>query len=126
MGIALPSRSVVEGEKCLFHLEVFRSLPSPLHHSDFCIFWLGFESSGLGVLCDEILEVALTEDSRPMHVPDGPGVHGIEQDELLTSPHFHEVFPRMLTFVNAIVENSLEQADSSDEDSAENVAGCRS
>ena len=79
------------GRKCLFHLELFSILPSPLHQSDFCIFWLDFETSGLDVLWDEILEVALTEDAskaqfattvRPIHVPDGPpGIHGIEKDE---------------------------------------------
>ena len=129
-------RSVAEplrrgGRKCAFHLELFCTQPRPFHQSDFCIFWLDFETSGLDVLRDEILEVALTEDRsnaqftttvRPILVPDGPpGVHGIEKDELLTSPHFHEVFPRMLLFMKTIVETLLEQADSSDEDNADNV-----
>ena len=119
------------GRKCLLRLELFCTLPSPLWQSDFCIFWLDFETSGLDVLCDEILEVAVTDDRsnaqfattvRPMHVPDGPpGVHGIEEDELLTSPPFHEVFPRLLLFLNSIVENSLEESDSSDGDSTDNA-----
>ena len=118
------------GRKCAFHLELFCTLPMRLHQSDFCIFWLDFETSGLDVLRDEILEVALTEDNskaqfattvRPIHVPDGPGVHGIEKDELLTSPYFHEVFQRLLSFLKAIVENSLEQTDSSDEDTSDNM-----
>ena len=119
------------GRKCVFHLELFCTQPSPLRQSDFCIFWLDFETSGLDVLHDEILEVALTDDRsnaqfattvRPIHVPDGPpGVHGIEKYELLTSPPFHDVFPRMLSFLNSIVENSLEESDSSDEDSTGNA-----
>ena len=119
------------GWQCLFHLEIFCTLPSPLLQSDVCIFWLDFETSGLDVLHDEILEVALTEDSsnaqfattvRPTFVPDGPpGVHGIEKDELLTSPPFHEVFHRMLSFLNSVVENSLEESDSSDGDSTDNA-----
>ena len=101
-----------------------------LHVCDFCILWIGFETFGLDVLHDEILEVALTDDSsntqfattvRPIHVPDGPGVHGIEKDELLASPRFHEVFPRMLLFLNSIVESSLGLSDSSDDDTSDNV-----
>ena len=118
------------GRKCLFHLELFCTLPSPLLQSDVRMFWLDFETSGLDVLHDEILEVALTDDRsnaqfattvRPIFVPDGrPGVHGIEKDELLTSPPFHDVFRRMLSFLNSIVENSQELSDSSDGDTSDN------
>ena len=105
------------GRTCAIHLELFYAQPCPLCESDVCIFWLDFETSGLDVLHDEILEVALTEDRsnaqfattvRPIFMPNGsPGVHGIEADELLTSPSFHEVFRRMLFFINTVVENSL-------------------
>ena len=116
---------------CAFHVELFCAQPMPLHQSDFCISWIAFKTSGLDVLSDEILEVAIIEDSskskfattvRPKHIADGPpGVHGIERNELLTSPPFREVFLRMLSFVNAIVENAPEQFESSDEDFTDNA-----
>ena len=115
---------------CYFHLNCFALYKCILHVCDFCILWIGFETFGLDVLHDEILEVALTDDSsntqfatrvRQIHVPDGPGVHGIEKDELLASQRFHEVFHRMLLFLNSIVESSLGLSDSSDDDTSDNV-----
>ena len=64
------------GRTCLFHLELFRSLPSPLHHSDFCIFWLDFELSGLqwasiwqmGVIVCNVWPGAAIRSRENMHI----------------------------------------------------------
>ena len=127
--VAEPLRS--GGRTCAFHLELFGTQTIPFYQCDSCIIWLDFEVSGLDVLRDEILEVALPQDQsnaqfattvRPICFPDGPpGIHVSGQDDLLSIHHFSKVFPRKLLSLNSAIGNSLAQSDwSSDEDATDN------
>ena len=73
---------------CKLHLQVFCTRPS--HIEDPLLFYLDFETTGLDILRDHIVEIGvLCETSecfstvvRPPIFGDGPNVHGIEEDEL--------------------------------------------
>ena len=112
---------------CLFHLELFSTIDVPASNDTFRIFWIDLETTGLDVLSDEILELAVTEDQfniqfsttvRPLHLPIGPpGVHGIGLEELLSSPSFGCVFDRFVQFLRCVIDSSLiDHDDSSDDD----------
>ena len=100
---------------CLFHLELFCTVPVSAP-DDFVVFFLDLETSGLDVLHDEVLEIAITAHVSsaqfattvlPHRLPDGLGVHGIEQDELLSGVPFGRVFDRMVEFLQDVVKDQL-------------------
>ena len=87
--------------------------------------YVDLETSGLDVLADEILEVAATTACsnaqfsttvRPIEMPAGPGVHGICDEELLTSPPFDVVFHQFVGFLRGVADHALADSDSSSED----------
>ena len=50
-----------------------------------------------------------------MQMPDaGPTVHGIDEDELLTSPPFDKAFADLVAFLQAVVATCLEKPLSND------------
>jgi hypothetical protein len=100
---------------CLLHLELFctEHVSAP---EDFLVFFLDLETSGLNVLHDEVLEIALTADPSgaqfattvlPRRLPEGLGVHGIGHDELLSGVPFPCAFQRMIAFVQDVVLDAL-------------------
>ena len=101
---------------CLFHLELFCTEPV-FDASSFIVFFLDLETSGLDVLHDEVLEIAVTADPSgaqfattvlPRRLPDGPpGIHGIEREELLSGVPFACAFKRMVTFMHDIIKASF-------------------
>ena len=70
------------------------------------VFYLDFETSGLDVLTESIVEIGLLDESsnavfstvvRPPALPgDEPTVHGISSEELAEGPTFAEAFERLL------------------------------
>ena len=111
------------GLTCLLHMELFCSVAVPPPAAGFIVFFVDLETSGLDVLNDEILELAVTADVsgaqfastvRPLRLPDGPGVHGIAQDELLTSVPFGRVFGWMMEFLRNMGESALVDDGASD------------
>ena len=112
------------GPTCLLHMNLFSSVAAPPSPAGFMIFFIDLETSGLDVLNDEVLELALTEDAsgaqfastvRPLRLPEGLGVHGIGQEELLTSMPFSFVFERMMDFLRGISERALVDDQASDD-----------
>ena len=49
------------GPTCLLHMNLFSSVAAPPSPAGFMIFFIDLETSGLDVLNDEVLELALTE-----------------------------------------------------------------
>ena len=111
------------GPTCLLHMDLFCSVAVPSPTVGFMISFIDLETSGLDVLNDEVLELAVTEDSsgaqfastvRPLRLPDGPGVHGIAHEELLTSVPFGRVFGRLMEFLRNTSESALVDDGASD------------
>ena len=115
---------------CLLHLSFFCIEPVAAP-DDFMVFFLDLETSGLDVLQDEVLEIAITADPSgaqfattvlPLRLPEGLGVHGIGQDELLSGVPFACAFQRMIEFLQYVVNDASFDADTSGEEFLEDVA----
>ena len=106
------------------HVDIFHA-PAQSLVGDVVVVYVDLETSGLDVLADEILEVAATTACsnaqfsttvRPIEMPAGPGVHGICDEELLTSPPFDVVFHQFVGFLRGVADHALADSDSSSED----------
>ena len=116
------------GKRCSFHLEIFSRCPARV--VDPIVFYLDFETSGLSVTRDHIVEIGVLEHtteaiySTVVCPPTFPAttetpVHGIAEDELKQGPDFHEAFRRMVAFVEACAAMSVrDMSDSSDDEFA--------
>ena len=120
------------GKYCLFHCQIFNSYPARVFTSA-RVFYLDFETTGLDVLNDSIVEIGVLDELSgavfstvvcPSTMPSGDetSVHGISLHELSEGPVFAEAFRRLLRFIQNVVEMSVvEDSDSSME---ETVEGC--
>ena len=104
------------GRHCAFHTPTFAHAPVHRPVGDVVVVYIDLETSGLDVLADEILEVAAAASCpdaffsttvRPTEMPAGPGVHGIGNDELLTSSPFNVVFNDLVGFLRGVSEQAL-------------------
>ncbi len=119
------------GAHCRFHLCLFQIKPTALPCGCLLLF-LDFETTGLSVVSDEIVEVGLVSDScgalfgtvvRPRALPSkGDSVHGIPDAELEAGPPFPTAFARMLRFINYL---QLSMVESEHEDTDEEEECCR-
>ena len=109
--------------RCRYHIELLDVKPVDIDAHDVILVYLDFETTGLRVLVDEIIEVgAITNRTqtcfattvRPAQVPDTQEktVHGISTIELFGSPDFKEVFLRFASFLNELVDNCIETSES--------------
>ncbi len=97
------------------------------------MFFLDFETTGLSVVSDEIVEVGLVSDScgalfgtvvRPRGLPSkGDSVHGIPDAELEAGPPFPTAFARMLKFIKYL-QLSMVESDHEDTDDEEECRRC--
>ena len=95
------------------------------------LFQLDFETSGLSIMENHIVEIGLLNDLSsavfstvvcPPLLIEGPTVHGISNDELQAGPVFGQAFQRMLDFVTGSCESLLEDNfDSSDDEVAQPI-----
>lgn len=107
---------------CLAHLQALVSTPCAV--ADALVLYLDFETSGLDIFEDHIVEVGLlcasgecfsTVCCPPIMTP-GPHVHGIPDEELVLGPSFPQAFKRMTEFVDALLLISVQSDDSSDDE----------
>ena len=119
--VALPLQR--GGTHCLIHATIFCTAPARL--TETILFYLDLETSGLDLLSDEIVEMAVMSSSghvfstvcRPSVLPDSPSVHGISNDELRLGPDFSEALTRLCKFVTDVVEMVVIDEALSDDDS---------
>ena len=67
-------------------------------------------------MCQELSCAQFATTVLPAQIPHGTGVHGIDPDELLTSPRFDAAFAGFVGFIQAVVGTSIAEAQSSDDD----------
>ena len=100
---------------CLFHLELFRPV---LLENNARVFYLDFETSGLSVSADNIVEIGLLESAGarfqtvvcpPVFVETPPPVHGISDQELREGPSFAEAFSRMCDFIENLLDMAVDE-----------------
>ncbi len=118
------------GVKCMLHMELFCvSQARPEDDAEFIVFFLDFESTGLDVLIDEIVEIGVLEPRsgaafattvRPERAPVAQAqcVHGIDAVELQHGPPFEAMFLRLLRFLDGIAHSSLVDPSDSESDGA--------
>ena len=110
---------------CTIHLQLFNTKPAWVE--DPLLFFLDFETSGLDVMTDHIVEIGvLCEHSEifstvvcPPVFRDGPAVHGISHEELSEGPSFTQAFHRLFRFCQNLAEQSVIEGDVSEEDEEE-------
>ena len=88
------------GCHCLYHAVYFctRAIAVP----DAVVVFLDLETSGLGILTDNIVEIGVVDEYgatfstvvRPPTLPAGPTVHGIDESELQQGPTLACAFER--------------------------------
>ena len=108
----------------MIHATIFCTAPTRV--TDGMLFYLDLETSGLDLLSDEIVEMAVMSSSghvfstvcRPSVLPDSPSVHGISNDELKLGPDFSEALMRLYKFVGDVVEMAVLDEALSDDDSS--------
>ena len=117
------------GSYCRFHARPFvaRAMEQRDQAESAMIVFLDFETTGLDVTKDEIVEIGAL-DARagavfstvvcPGDVPAGPAVHGIDPAEIAEGPPFPEVWRRFVAFVDGAISMATvsDDSDSSQED----------
>ena len=107
---------------CRAHLPSLVAKPCAVE--DALIFFLDFETSGLDIFSDHIVEFGLlcengecfsTVCCPPVMTP-GPHVHGISNEELCLGPPFVIAFARMVHFIECLLLVSIDSEDESSED----------
>ena len=90
---------------CLMHLPLLVTTPRRVVGA--LVLYIDFETSGLDVLSEHIVEIGLLSEQgqcfstvvRPPVLKAGPHIHGIDNEELSQGPWFCEAFTRMLHFI---------------------------
>ena len=123
-------------DRCLLHMDVFNvctGTPLP-DQGRLAVFYLDFESTGLDIFTDQVVEIGVVEARtgasfattvcpRAQLVEFGQNVHGIAAAEIIHGPMFGVMFQRLCSFLNAVVDNALQESDSeSDRDSGNHSA----
>ena len=112
------------GNHCLFHFVLFCTQASKVE--DAVIAFLDFESTGLSVYTDNIVEIGVFVESGevfstvvkpPGSPPSMEAVHGICDAELQEGPQFAQSFSRLVEFLDNVAENAVSEDESSDDDS---------
>ena len=109
---------------CSFHAKFFVGMPAAVTDAAE-LFFLDFETTGLSVVHDHIVEAALlglrgaafTTTVHPPQEYEDVLVHGISYEETLQSPGFKEVYQRLAQFVHSVLDMAIEEdPESSGED----------
>ena len=112
------------GKRCRFHVSLFNSEPC-IVEKDALLLFLDFETTGLSLENDEIVEIGVVCDAsdavfatvvRPLALPTvGEPVHGIGDEELAAGPAFPVAFARLVDFIERLVRAAIiEDAEETD------------
>ena len=103
--------------RCIFHVELFVTRLATA--TEPVIAYLDFETSGLNIARDHIVEIGLLEHYTsavfstvvcpPSLSTPGPSVHGIADDELKQGPAFTTAYHRMVSFLETLLINSVDE-----------------
>ena len=107
---------------CLMHLPLLVTTPRSV--VNILVLYIDFETSGLDVMTDHIVEIGLLSEGgqcfstviRPPDLKPGPHVHGIDNEELCQGPCFHQAFARMIDFVQHLQLVNVETSESSEDE----------
>ena len=107
---------------CLMHLPLLVTTPRSV--ASVLVLYIDFETSGLDVMTDHIVEIGLLSEGgqcfstviRPPNLKPGPHVHGIDNEELCQGPCFHQAFARMIDFVQHLQVVDIETSESSEDE----------
>ena len=107
---------------CVLHLQTLVSAPCAV--ADALVVYLDFETSGLDIFTDHIVEAGLLSETGecfatvccPPVLTPGPHVHGISDEELAVGPTFIQMIQRMIDFLNGLLLTSVPLDDSSDDE----------
>ena len=130
--LALPLRRGCD--YCFAHLPVLVTCQTEWDAStSVLVFYLDFETSGLDIFSDHIVEIGILCESgecfstvcNPPVLTPGPHVHGIGNEELQKGPAFEEAFTRMMTFVHGLILTCVQSCSSSDDEDAQELPPTR-
>ena len=110
------------GERCLFHARPFCHQAVELRGA--VVVFIDFESTGLDVARDRIVEIGAASVNGNFATVVSPGissgsaVHGIDEDELTQGPAFPTAWARFVEFAEGLVDAAVHEiSDSEDENS---------
>ena len=102
----------------MFHLQLFVTEPGCA--AEPIIAYLDFETTGLSVARDHIVEIWLLEHGSaaafstvvcPPTLPSvGPSVHGLSDEELERGPNFRVAYHRMVAFLDGFVNRAVDDS----------------
>lgn len=105
---------------CSYHAKFFVERPiTAIETTE--LFFLDFETTGLSIIADHIIEAALLNSHNaafatticPAKEFENTAIHGICYEETLQSPSFVEAFARILAFMQSVLDTALEEDDDS-------------
>ena len=110
---------------CLYHAVFFCVTDASV--SDAIVVFLDFETTGLSVLADHIVEIGVISHCgavfstvvRPPVMSMGPSVHGIADAELREGPAFPVAFYYLVRFLEHLSETAVSDGESSADEEAE-------
>ena len=112
---------------CRFHARPFVARPVEEPPSKAVVLYLDFETTGLDVTRDQIVEIGALEalagsafasvvNAAAASRSDGAAVHGIDRAEIAQGPTFPEVWRRFVTFAEELVNTTMADDSESSQD----------
>ena len=109
------------GDLCLFHARPFCS--SAVELGGAVVIFIDFETTGLDVACDRIVEIGAVAANGNFATVVSPGVasasaiHGIEEEELAQGPPFPAAWTRFVAYAESLVNSAVHENSDSEDDS---------
>ena len=108
------------GDLCLFHARPFCYQPARIHGA--VVIFIDFETTGLDITRDRIVEIGATSANGNFATVVYPGVksesavHGIDEEELAQGPTFPVAWGRFVAFVEGLVNAAIHEDSDTDDD----------
>ena len=108
------------GDMCLHHARPFCCTPSVLREA--VVIFVDFESTGLDIARDRIVEIGAAATNGNFATVVSPGVpsmstvHGIEEEELAHGPTFPVAWSRFIEFAEGVANTAVQDSSSDTDD----------